>query len=75
MVFPNALSDEVPKVPEALRAPFWHFCHPVSLRIWRNHTSSSVPHYARETFFTLPLGYAKDVCTSINHRYISRIHL
>ena len=28
--------NEVPKVTEALRAPFWHFWHPVGWRIWKN---------------------------------------
>jgi hypothetical protein len=26
----------MPKVTEALRVPFWHFCHPVGQRIWKN---------------------------------------
>jgi hypothetical protein len=29
--FPNALTDGVPKVPEALRVPFWHFSHCLTL--------------------------------------------
>src|SRR5215217_7783988 len=27
-VLGEILCEAVPKVPEALRAPFWHFCHP-----------------------------------------------
>jgi hypothetical protein len=42
-------------VTEVLRAPFWHFCHPVGWRIWKNHTPFSVLHnYTRESFFILP---------------------
>ena len=26
--------DEVPKGPEALRAPFWHFCHPAGIALY-----------------------------------------
>jgi hypothetical protein len=31
--FPNALTDGVPKVTEALRVPFWHFWHLITLGI------------------------------------------
>jgi hypothetical protein len=37
VVSPNTLSDGVPKVTEALRAPFWHFWHPVTLRLSETH--------------------------------------
>jgi len=30
---PNTLTDEVPKVTEALGVPFWHFWHLVTLGI------------------------------------------
>jgi hypothetical protein len=34
----------VPKVPAALRAPFWHFWHPAGLGFLENHTPFSVLH-------------------------------
>ena len=35
MVFSNVLTNGVPKVTEALRVPFWHFWHPLTLGISR----------------------------------------
>src|SRR5215208_4390125 len=58
-VFSDSLSavllDEVPKVTQALGAPFWHFWHPRRLAYSEKHTRSSVLHnYTRGPFFILP---------------------
>jgi hypothetical protein len=47
-------------VTEALRAPFWHFWHPVGKHIWRNRRPvSSLRNYTKIALFASfnpPLG-------------------
>jgi hypothetical protein len=37
VVFPDTLTDGVPKVTEAFSVPFWHFWHLVTLGFSKTH--------------------------------------
>jgi len=50
--------EAVPKVTEALRAPFWHFWHPVGYSLEKSHALLSPTHHTRDSFVI------RLVCTS-----------
>jgi hypothetical protein len=40
VIFSSTLTNRVTKVPKARSAPFWHFCHLITLKVFEKYTTT-----------------------------------